>query len=75
MHHLLIKWCLLKIYNLSFIPEFIKNIGNYVISPILCIFIPIGMSMLYKTILYKIKDKDNDKNKIKYKDGYKIVSA
>ena len=75
MHHLLIKWCLLKIYNLSFIPEFIKNIGNYVISPILCIFIPIGMSMLYKTILYKIKDKDNDKNKIKYKDGYKKVSA
>lgn len=55
MHHLLVKWCLLKIYKIDFIPEYIVNIGNYLISPILCILLPIGFAYLYENILTNIK--------------------
>lgn len=55
IHHLLVKWCLLKIYKLDFIPEYIANIGNYLISPILCILLPIGFAYLYERILTNIK--------------------
>lgn len=48
MHHLFIKWSLNKIYNLSFIPESFMIFGNYFLTPILCIIIPISFSNFYK---------------------------
>lgn len=68
MHHLLVKWCLVKIYNLSFMPNFIENIGTYFVSPVLCILIPIGFSRLYKYI--SIKEYKNE-----YKEEYEKASA
>lgn len=55
MHHLLVKWCLLKIYKLDFILEYIANIGNYLVSPILCILLPIGFAYLYEYALTNLK--------------------
>lgn len=68
MHHLLVKWCLLKIYNLSFMPDFAENIGTYFLSPVLCILIPIGFSELYKYITRR-------EYKDKYKNEYEKASA
>ena len=52
MHHLLVKWCLDKIYDLSFIPDGFKLIGNYFISPILCTLLPMVFVYLYKNMEY-----------------------
>ncbi|MBQ8999068.1 MAG: acyltransferase family protein [Clostridium sp.] len=63
MHHLLIKWCLIKIYKFNFIPQYVVNIGNYLISPILCILLPLGFSIMHKSISSKVKDKNKPKDK------------
>ena len=52
MHHLLVKWCLDRIYDLSFMPNNFKLIGNYFISPIFCVLLPIGFVYLYKNMEY-----------------------
>lgn len=48
MHHLLVKWCLLKIYNLSIIPDTLTTVGTYLISPILCILLPVLFANFYE---------------------------
>lgn len=52
MHHLLVKWSLDRIYDLSFMPNNFKLIGNYFISPLLCVLLPIGFVYLYKNMEY-----------------------
>lgn len=52
MHHLLVKWSLDRIYDLSFMPNNFKLIGNYFISHLLCILLPIGFVYLYKNMEY-----------------------
>lgn len=58
MHHLLVKWCLNGIYNFSFMPDNFKVIGNYFISPVLCILLPILFAHMYKYILNKLKNNE-----------------
>ena len=65
MHHLLIKWLLLKLYNSNILPEYWCSIGKYFISPILCIALPICFALLYN----KVKDK------YLLKDSKKAISA
>ena len=59
MHHLLVKWCLNGIYNFSFMPNNFKTFGNYLISPILCILLPILFAYVYEYIINKFKNKKN----------------
>lgn len=58
MHHLLVKWCLNGIYNFSFMPDNFKVIGNYFISPVLCILLPILFAHMYEYILNKLKNNE-----------------
>lgn len=46
MHHLLVKWSLSKLYALDCVPDSLAVIGNYLISPVLCILLPIVFSYL-----------------------------
>lgn len=46
MHHLFIKWCLSGIYDLNFVSDKFFEVGNYLISPILCILLPILFTYL-----------------------------
>lgn len=55
MHHLLIKWCLGKIYNLEFIPNNISIIGSYLVTPILCVLLPILFAYFYNFLSISIK--------------------
>lgn len=59
MHHLLIKWFLSRIYNLKFVPNSLSVVGNYFISPILCIILPIAFaySYSYDSLLIRLRDK------------------
>lgn len=65
MHHLLIKWLLLKLYNSNILPTYWCSIGKYFISPILCVALPICFAVLYEKV----------KNKYFLKDKGKKVSA
>lgn len=58
MHHLLVKWCLSGIFDLSFIPDSFANIGRYFITPILCILLPIAFSYLYEYLVDKLQNKN-----------------
>lgn len=58
MHHLLVKWCLSGIYDLSFVSDSFEKIGNYLISPILCILLPIAFSYLYEYRVNKLQNKN-----------------
>lgn len=46
MHHLLVKWSLSKLYALNCVSDSVSVIGNYLISPILCLLLPIVFSYL-----------------------------
>lgn len=55
MHHLLVKWLLGKIYALHIIPKWLSTVGNYLISPILCIALPVFFSIAYRKFSSKVK--------------------
>lgn len=61
MHHLLIKWCLGGIYGLEFVPNVISVLGSYLISPILCIILPIVFAYTYDYFLRMYKNKDKSR--------------
>ena len=58
MHHLLIKWCLSGIYDLKILPNSLSVAGNYLISPILCIILPIVFAYLYDSLLSSLQNQD-----------------
>lgn len=62
MHHLLIKWLLLKLYNSNILPAYWCSIGKYFISPILCVALPICFAVLYEKVKNKYFSKDRDGN-------------
>lgn len=51
MHHLLVKWCLGGIYNSNFVNDSFSAVGNYLISPILCILLPIAFAYSYDSFI------------------------
>lgn len=62
MHHLLVKWSLGKIYDMAFMPDDLVPIAEYLITPILCVLLPLLFVRLYQhfinfefTDLIKIK--------------------
>lgn len=57
MHHLFVKWCLSKIYGSTFVPDSLSTIGNYLISPIACILLPLTFAYLYNYLLGILKTK------------------
>lgn len=58
IHHLFIKWFLGEIYDLPFVPYSFLIIGNYLLSPILCVLLPILFTYLYDYILTKLRNKN-----------------
>lgn len=62
MHHLLVKWSLGKIFDMGFMPEALVSLSNYVVTPVLCVLLPLIFARLYQrfsnfefTDLIKIK--------------------
>lgn len=54
MHHLFIKWILVEIYSLGFLPSTVVAVCKYVINPILCLLIPLGFSYVYDNYVSKM---------------------
>lgn len=61
MHHLLVKWSLNKIYNMYEISGTLKVCLNYMITPILCIVLPLVFSIMWSFIMNECKVNRNDK--------------
>lgn len=55
-HHLFIKWCLSEIYKFKFIPNYLVEVGDYFVSPLLCIILPIIFAYAYNNITSRLKN-------------------
>ncbi len=54
MHHLFIKWILEEMYSLGFLANDLVELCRYVVSPILCLVVPLGFSYVYDSYVNKI---------------------
>ncbi|MGM9533670.1 MAG: acyltransferase family protein [Intestinibacter sp.] len=51
MHHLLVKWSLGKIYDMRFMPDALVPIADYLITPVLCVLLPLLFVLLYRRFI------------------------